>query len=85
MIGDAFVFDCVAHVFNFDSKNAFGTPGEMFSNHLYAFHAALTPAGQTVLPASCSRLDPSAGKSSPDAGFAGQSERVMTPPVGRET
>ena len=24
MIDDAFVFDCVAHVFNFEPKNAFG-------------------------------------------------------------
>ena len=27
MIDDAFVFDCVAHVFNFDPKNAFGQAG----------------------------------------------------------
>ena len=39
MIGDAFVFDGVAHPFNFTEKNAFGTPGQMFANHLYAFHA----------------------------------------------
>jgi hypothetical protein len=51
VIGDAFVFDGVAHVFNFQKKNALGPPGEMFNNHLYAFHAALTPEGQTVLPA----------------------------------
>jgi predicted TIM-barrel fold metal-dependent hydrolase len=51
MIGDAFVFDGVAHVFNFEKKNAFGTAGELFNNHLYAFHAALTPEGQPVLPA----------------------------------
>jgi predicted TIM-barrel fold metal-dependent hydrolase len=51
VIGDAFVFDGVAHVFNFDKKNALGPPGEMFINHLYAFHAALTPEGETVLPA----------------------------------
>jgi uncharacterized protein len=50
VIGDAFVFDGVAHVFNFEKKNALGPPGEMFNNHLYAFHAALTPEGQTVLP-----------------------------------
>ncbi|MPZ90550.1 MAG: amidohydrolase family protein [Actinobacteria bacterium] len=49
MIGDAFVFDCVAHVFNFEAKNALGSAGEMFSNHLYAFHQALTPEGETVL------------------------------------
>jgi predicted TIM-barrel fold metal-dependent hydrolase len=48
---DAIVFDGVAHVFNFEKKNAFGAPGDMFRNHLYAFHAALTPEGQTVLPA----------------------------------
>ena len=46
MIDDAFVFDCVAHVFNFEKQNALGQPGEMFSNHLYAFHAALTPSGE---------------------------------------
>jgi uncharacterized protein len=52
MIGnDAIVFDGVAHVFNFDKKNALGPAGEMFINHLYAFHAGLTPEGQTVLPA----------------------------------
>jgi len=50
MIEDAVVFDCVAHVFNFEKENALGQPGEMFSNHLYAFHAALTPSGETVLP-----------------------------------
>jgi predicted TIM-barrel fold metal-dependent hydrolase len=48
---DAIVFDGVAHVFNFEKKNALGSAGEMFNNHLYAFHAALTPEGQTVLPA----------------------------------
>ena len=52
MIGnDAIVFDGVAHVFNFEKKNALGPAGEMFINHLYAFHATLTPEGQTVLPA----------------------------------
>ena len=50
MIDDAFVFDCVAHVFNFDPKNAFGPAGEMFDNHLYAFHNALTPDDQPKLP-----------------------------------
>ena len=51
MIGnDAIVFDGVAHVFNFEKKNALGPAGEMFINHLYAFHATLTPEGQTVLP-----------------------------------
>jgi predicted TIM-barrel fold metal-dependent hydrolase len=47
---DAIVFDGVAHVFNFEKKNALGPAGEMFNNHLYAFHATLTPEGQTVLP-----------------------------------
>jgi predicted TIM-barrel fold metal-dependent hydrolase len=51
MIGDALVFDGVAHVFNFDSKNAFGPAGQMFSNHLYAFHQALTPADRPHLGA----------------------------------
>src|SRR5262245_65716973 len=50
MIGDAFVFDGVAHLFNFDAKNPLGRPGEMFSQHIYAFHQALTPASETVLP-----------------------------------
>ena len=49
MIGDAFVFDGVAHPFNFAGKNAFGSPGQMFANHLYAFHATLTPDGETHL------------------------------------
>ena len=31
---DAFVFDCVCHVFNFDKRNAFGKPGEMFINQI---------------------------------------------------
>jgi predicted TIM-barrel fold metal-dependent hydrolase len=52
VIGDgAIVFDGVAHVFNFEKKNALGPAGEMFNNHLYAFHAGLTPQGQPVLPA----------------------------------
>jgi uncharacterized protein len=46
---DAIVFDGVAHVFNFDKKNALGPAGEMFINHLYAFHTLLTPEGQPVL------------------------------------
>jgi uncharacterized protein len=52
MIGnDAIVFDGVAHVFNFEKKNALGPAGEMFINHLYAFHATLTPEGQPVMAA----------------------------------
>src|SRR5438105_2515719 len=46
---DAFVFDCVCHVFNFDKRNAFGKPGEMFINHLYAFHQVLSPPNERVL------------------------------------
>ncbi len=46
---DAFVFDCVCHVFNFDMNNAFGKPGQLFINHLYAFHQVLTPPGERVL------------------------------------
>jgi predicted TIM-barrel fold metal-dependent hydrolase len=45
----AFVFDCVCHIFNFDMKNAFGPPGELFINHLYAFHQLLTKEGEEVL------------------------------------
>jgi len=36
-------------VFNFDKRNAFGKPGEMFIDHLYAFHQVLTPPGERVL------------------------------------
>jgi len=45
----AFVFDCVCHIFNFDKRNALGPPGEMFDEHLYAFHQFLTKNGETVL------------------------------------
>ena len=45
----AFVFDCVCHIFNFDKRNALGPPGEMFDEHLYAFHQFLTKAGEPVL------------------------------------
>ncbi|MDF3051747.1 MAG: amidohydrolase [Pseudonocardia sp.] len=51
MIGDAFVFDGVAHPFNFTAKNAFGSAGEMFINHLYAFHQVLTPDTEPKLSA----------------------------------
>jgi uncharacterized protein len=50
MIDDVFVFDGVAHLFNFEEKNAFGPPGVMFNNHLYAFHNALTPDSEPHLP-----------------------------------
>ena len=46
---DAFVFDCVCHVFNFDKANALGPPGELFDEHLYAFHQLLTAEGEKVL------------------------------------
>ena len=46
---DAFVFDCVCHIFNFDPANAIGAPGQMFDEHLYAFHQLLTRDGETVL------------------------------------
>jgi len=48
---DVLVFDCVAHPFNFDASNAFGKPGELFVNHLYAFHQVLTPESEPKLPA----------------------------------
>ena len=46
---DAFVFDCVCHIFNFDKQNAIGPPGELFDEHLYAFHQLLTREGEPVL------------------------------------
>jgi predicted TIM-barrel fold metal-dependent hydrolase len=46
---NTFVFDCVCHIFNFDKQNAFGSPGEMFDEHLYAFHSFLTKAGEKLL------------------------------------
>ena len=51
MINGALVFDCVAHVFNFEKDNALGKAGEMFDNHLYAFHQVLTPEGERVMSA----------------------------------
>jgi uncharacterized protein len=51
MIGDAFVFDGVAHPFNFEADNARGRAGQMFSNHIYAFHNALTPEDQPLMSA----------------------------------
>ena len=51
MIGDALVFDGVAHPFNFEADNARGPAGQMFSNHLYAFHNVLTPPGQPLMSA----------------------------------
>ncbi len=51
MIGDALVFDGVAHPFNFEADNARGPAGQMFSNHLYAFHTVLTPEGLPLMSA----------------------------------
>ena len=51
MIGDAFVFDGVAHPFNFTPKNAYGSAGDMFNQHLYAFHNVLTPENEPKLSA----------------------------------
>ncbi len=51
MIGDALVFDGVAHPFNFEESNAYGPAGQMFSNHLYAFHTVLTPEGEPLMSA----------------------------------
>jgi predicted TIM-barrel fold metal-dependent hydrolase len=46
---DVLVFDCVAHPFNFDPSNALGKAGELFNNHLYAFHQVLTPESEPKL------------------------------------
>ncbi|MBA3636155.1 MAG: amidohydrolase, partial [Rubrobacteraceae bacterium] len=43
---DVLVFDCVAHPFNFDSSNAIGNAGELFRQHLFAFHNVLTPENE---------------------------------------
>ncbi len=51
MINGAFVFDGVAHPFNFSEGNMLGSAGTMFSNHLYAFHATLTPDDQPKMSA----------------------------------
>jgi uncharacterized protein len=45
----AFVFDSVCHIFNFDKRNAIGPPGELFDEHLFAFHTLLTRQGEPVL------------------------------------
>jgi hypothetical protein len=48
---DVFVFDCVAHPFNFSAENAIGSGGELFRQHLYAFHNVLTPESEPKLSA----------------------------------
>lgn len=49
MIGDAFVFDSVTHLYNMNASNTRNPGGDMFNQHLYAFHGALTPPGNRVL------------------------------------
>ena len=49
MIGDAFVFDAVTHLYNMTAGNARNSGGELFNRHLYGFHAALTPSGEKIL------------------------------------
>ncbi|QYJ15711.1 hypothetical protein Rxycam_01539 [Rubrobacter xylanophilus DSM 9941] len=46
---DVLVFDGVAHPFNFDRSNYLGRGGELFANHLYAFHTVLTPEDEPKL------------------------------------
>jgi uncharacterized protein len=46
---DVLVFDCVAHPFNFDPSNAIGNAGELFRQHLFAFHNVLTPENEPKL------------------------------------
>jgi len=48
---DVLVFDCVAHPFNFDASNAIGYAGELFRQHLFAFHNILTPEDEPKVPA----------------------------------
>ena len=49
MIGDAFVFDAVTHLYNMSASNVKNGGGELFNQHLYGFHGALTPSGEKVL------------------------------------
>ncbi|MCA1728726.1 MAG: amidohydrolase family protein, partial [Actinobacteria bacterium] len=49
MKDDVLVFDCVAHPFNFDPSNAIGNAGELFRQHLFAFHNVLTPENEPKL------------------------------------
>jgi uncharacterized protein len=48
---DVLIFDCVVHPFNFDSSNAIGNAGELFRQHLFAFHNVLTPENEPKLSA----------------------------------
>ena len=45
---DVLVFDCVAHPFNFDASNVLGNAGELFRQHLFAFHNVLTPEAEAA-------------------------------------
>jgi predicted TIM-barrel fold metal-dependent hydrolase len=49
MIDDYFVFDSVAHVLDLDEKNYLGPEAALLSQHLYGFHATMTPEGAGVL------------------------------------
>ena len=46
---DVLVFDCVAHPFTFDASNVLGNAGELFRQHLFAFHNVLTPEAEPNL------------------------------------
>jgi uncharacterized protein len=45
------VFDCVAHPFNFAPQNVIDQPGELFRQHIFAFHNVLTPESEPKLSA----------------------------------
>lgn len=49
MIGDAFVFDAVAHLYNMTPANVRNSEGELFNKHLYGLHGALTPPGEKII------------------------------------
>ena len=46
---DVLVFDCVADPFTFDASNVLGNAGELFRQHLFAFHNVLTPEAEPNL------------------------------------
>ena len=48
---DVLVFDCVAHPFNFDPSNVIDNPGELFRQHIFAFHNVLSPENEPKLSA----------------------------------
>ena len=49
MIGDAFVFDAVTHLYDMPAANVKNSGGQLFNAHLHGFHGALTPDGERVL------------------------------------